>query len=95
MKRYFSKEDFICFLNLLECGKITPLHTESVEDESTDTYYFMKEVFLGEEIILYQIYSGGVGIIQDTPVAPWEDYAESVWEDLGREDEFKVFIKAD
>lgn len=95
MKRYFSKEDFISFLNLLECGKVTPLHTESVEDRSTDTYYFMKEVFLGEEIILYQIYSGGVGIIQDTPVAPWEDYAEGVWEDLVREDEFKVFIEAD
>ena len=95
MRRYFSKEDFISFLNLLECGKVTPLHTESVEDGSTDTYYFMKEVFLDEEIILYQIYSGGVGIIQDTPVAPWEDYAEGVWEDLVREDEFKVFIEAD
>jgi hypothetical protein len=55
----------------------------------------MKEVFLGEEIILYQIYSGGVGIIQDTSVAPWEDYAEGVWEDLVREGEFKVFIEAD
>ena len=95
MKRYFSKEDFISFLNLLECDKVTPLYTESVADGSTDTYYFMKEIFLGDEIILYQIYSGGVGIIQDTPVAPWEDYAEGVWEDLVRNGEFKVFIEVD
>ena len=95
MKRYFSKEDFISFLNLLECGKVIPLYTESVEDGSIDTYYFMKEVFLEEKVILYQIYSGGVGIIQDTPVAPWEDYAEGVWEDLVREGEFNVFIEAD
>ena len=95
MRRYFSKEDFINFLKFLELGKVTPLHTESVEDGSIDTCYFMKEVFLRDEIILYQIYSGGVGIIQDTPVAPWEDYAEGVWEDLTREDEYKVFIEAD
>ena len=91
MKRYFSKEDFISFLNLLECGKVTSLHTESVEDGSTDTYYLMKEVFLEEEIILYQIYLGGVGI----PIALGQNYAESVWRNLVREGEFKVFIEAD
>jgi hypothetical protein len=95
MRRYFSKEDFLCFLNLLEENKVTPLHTESVEDGSTDTYYFMKEVFLGEEIILYQIYSGGVGIIQDTPVSPWEDYAEVVYDDLIMNGEYKMYIETE
>ena len=80
MRRYFSKKDFISFINLLEGDKITPLHTECIEDKSTDVYYFKKVTFLSETIVLYQIYSGGVGIIQDTPVAPWEDYAEGVWE---------------
>ena len=95
MKRYFSKKDFINFINLLEEDKITPLHTEYMEDKSTDVYYFKKVTFLNETIVLYQIYSGGVGIIQDTPVAPWEDYAEGVWEDLIRENEYKVFIEGD
>lgn len=95
MRRYFSKEDFLCFLNLLEENKVTPLHTECIEDGSTCTYYFEKILFSGETIILYQIYSGGVGIIQDTSVSPWEDYAEGVWEDLIREDEYKVFIEGD
>ena len=93
MKRYISKEDFITFLNLLEDSKVTKLFTESVEDGSIDSYSFMKLQFAGETIILYESYYGGIGIIQDTPVAPWEDYAESVWEDLIREDEYKVFIE--
>lgn len=95
MKRYFGLEDFITFLNLLEDNKATKLFTESVEDGSISSYSFMKLQFAGETIILYQIYSGGVGIIQDTPVAPWEDYAEGVWEDLVREEEFKVFIESE
>ena len=95
MKRYFGLEDFITFLNLLEDNKVTKLFTESVEDGSISSYSFMKLQFAGETIILYESYYGGTGIIQDTPVAPWEDYAEGVWEDLIREDEYKVFIEED
>ena len=93
MKRYFSKEDFICFINLLEENKPTKLFTESLEDGSVNSYNFMKIQFAGETIILYEFYAGGVGIIQDTPVAPWEDYAEGVFEDLTMNDEYRVFVE--
>ena len=32
-------------------------------------------------------------LIQDTPVAPWNDYAESVYENLIQEGEHKILIK--
>ena len=94
MKRYFDLQDFITFLNLLEDNKPTELFTESVEDGSIGSYSFMKLQFAGETIILYESYCGGTGIIQDTPVAPWEDYAEGVYEDLTMNDEYKIFIEA-
>ena len=94
MKRYFDLQDFITFLNLLEDNKVTKLFTESVEDGSIDSYSFMKLQFAGETIILYEIYYGGTGIIQDTPVAPLEDYAECVFEGLIREGDYKVCIEA-
>ena len=93
MKRYFSKEDFIGFLNLLECGKVTPLYTESVEDSSIDKHNFMKMEFSGDTIILYDHPMCQVGIIQDSPVAPWDDYAEGVYEDFTMNDEYKLFIE--
>lgn len=92
MKRYFSKEDFITFINLLEEDKTTKVFTESMEDGSVESHEFRKTEFAGETIVLYECYAGGIGIIQDTPVAPWEDYAEGVWDDLVREGEYKVFI---
>ena len=94
MKRYFDLEDFITFLNLLEDNKATKLFTESAEDGSISSYSFMKLQFAGETIILYESYCGGTGIIQDSPVAPWEDYAEGVFEDLVRDGDYKVFIEA-
>lgn len=94
MKRYFDLLDFIAFLCLLEDNKDTKLFTESVEDRSIDSYSFMKLQFAGETIILYEGYYGETGIIQDTPVAPWKDYAEGVFEDLVRDGDYKVFIEA-
>ena len=95
MKRYFSKEDFITFINLLEEDKTTKLFTESIEDGSVESYEFRKIKFAGETIVLYEYYAGGIEIIQDTPVAPWEDYAEEVFEDLTVNDEFKVYIESE
>lgn len=95
MKRYFSKEDFITFINLLEEDKTTKVVTESVEDGSVEFHEFRKIMFAGETIVLYECYAGGIGIIQDTPVAPWEDYAEGVFDDLVRNDEFKVYIESE
>ena len=93
MKRYFSKEDFISFIKSLEENKPTKLFTENWEDASFDSHVFMKMQFAGETIVLYEFNAGGIGIIQDTPVAPWEDYAEGVYEDLTMNDEYKVFIE--
>lgn len=94
MKRYFDLNDFITFLNLLEEDKTSKVFTESLEDESTEAYEFRKIKFAEETIVLYEHYSGEIGIIQDSPVAPWEDYAEGVYEDLVRDGEYKLFIKA-
>ena len=94
MKRYFDLMDFITFLNLLEDNKVTPLFTESVEDGSIEKYNFMKMMFSDNTIILYDHPMCQTGIIQDSPVAPWEDYAEGVYEDLTMNDEYKIFIEA-
>jgi hypothetical protein len=94
MKRYFDLMDFITFLNLLEDNKVTPLFTESVEDGSIEKHNFMKMMFSDNTIILYDHPMCHTGIIQDSPVAPWDDYAESVYEDLTMNDEYKLFIEA-
>jgi hypothetical protein len=94
MKRYFDLMDFITFLDLLEDNKVTPLFTESVEDGSIEKYNFMKMMFSDNTIILYDHPMCQTGIIQDSPVAPWDDYAEGVYEDLTMNDEYKIFIEA-
>ena len=94
MRRYFDLKDFITFLNLLEDNKVTPLFTESVEDGSIAKHNFMKMMFSENTIILYDHSMCQTGIIQDSPVAPWDDYAEGVYEDFTMNDEYKVFIKA-
>ena len=94
MKRYFDLKDFITFLNLLEDNKVTPLFTENVEDGSIEKHNFMKMMFSSNTIILYDHPMCQTGIIQDSPVAPLEDYAEGVYEDLTMNDEYKLFIEA-
>ena len=94
MKRYFDLMDFITFLNLLEDNKVTSLFTESVEDGSVEKHNFMKMMFSDNTIILYDHPMCQTGIIQDSPVAPWDDYAEGVYEDLTMNDEYKLFIEA-
>lgn len=93
MKRYFSKEDFITFINFLKDNKATNLFTESLEDGSIDTHVFLKMQFAGNTIVLYNHPSGSAGIIQDTPVAPWEDYVEGVFDDLTMNDEYRIFVE--
>ena len=94
MKRYFDLMDFITFLDLLENNKVTPLFTESVEGGSIEKHNFMKMMFSDNTIILYDNPMCLTGIIQDSPVAPWNDYAEEVYEDLIQNGEYKMFIKA-
>lgn len=93
MKKYLNLQDFISFIKSLEVNESKVLFTESLEDGSINNYTFMKIQFAGETIVLYEFYAGGVGIIQGTPVAPWEDYAEGVFEDLTMNDEYRVFVE--
>ena len=99
MKRYFNLEDFITFLNLLEVGKPASLFVESVAYEEEiegeiEECKFQKINFCGEDIILYDTLKGSIGLIQDSPVAPWEDYAEEAYEDITMNDKYKLFIEA-
>lgn len=93
-KRYFNLKDFQTFLVVLEENKETKVLTESVEDGSIETYNFLKMTFSGSDIILYNNPYATVGIIQDTPVAPWEDYVEGVYNDMTVEGEYRMFIEA-
>ena len=71
MKRYFSKEDFICFLNLLEADKYSKVFVEYVEDGSTEEVNFLKIDFKGKftyEVILY-----------DHPSGRWELFRTSLY----------------
>ena len=92
MKRYFDREDFIEFLNLLEEGKYTKLFTESIENNNTE-YNFLKTKFKDTVIILYDHPYGGIGIISDNPPYDWEDIAEGVFDDLECDGEYKVYIE--
>ena len=94
MKRYFDRENFISFLNLLEENKYTKLFTESLEGDITE-YNFLKTKFKNTDIILYDHPYCCIGIIQDTPPYDWEEVAEGVFEDLESNGECKVFIEVD
>lgn len=99
MKRYFGLKDFITFLNLLEVDKPVSLFVERVTYEEEvegeiEECKFQKINFCGEDIILYDTLRGSFGLIQDTPVAPREDYAEEVYGDLIQNGEYKIFMKS-
>lgn len=91
-RRYFNLKDFITFLNLLEENKSTELCIEYT-DSSIEKYNFMMLYFNGNAIILYGNDNSHAGIIQDTSAGTWDEYAESVFEDLEHEGECRIFIK--
>lgn len=98
MKRYLNIKDFITFLNLLEENKTTSLFVESITYEEEvegelEECKFQKINFCGEDVILYDTLRGSFGLIQDSPVAPRDDYAEEVFKDLECNGECRVFIK--
>jgi len=98
MKKYLDLKGFTAFLEQLEVGKPTSLYVETIPYEEEiegdiEECVFQKINFCGEDVILYDTLMGSFGLIQDTPVALWDDYAESVFEDLEHEGECKVFIK--
>lgn len=91
MKR-IDCDGFIEFIEKLEDNE--PKELISVDFEGNkDEFLFMKVPFAGWFVVLYENGYGAVGIIQDTPAAPFEDYAESVFDDLLREGECELFVK--
>lgn len=95
MKKYLNAEEFVEFLDSLEYYKITEVFIESEEDGSVSPYNFMGMSFTGSNIILYSHPYECIGIIQDTPLSSWDDYAREVYDDFTVEGEYKLFIKED
>lgn len=93
MNRYFDKEDFVCFLSLLETNKQSEIYLECIEDSSVSKYKFLKMEFAGSTIVLYEHPCGTVGIIQDSPIQDWDTLAKEVYEDFTAEGEYKMFFK--
>ena len=91
MRRYFSKDDFITFINLLEEDRPVKVFTENTEGGYIEPHEFRKMKFAGEIIVLYEL-KGFIGVIQDTSTSSWEDYAEGVFQVLTIDGEFKVFL---
>lgn len=92
MRKELNLEAFIQFLNGLEYDKSKKVFTEDL-DGDTDSYDFLRMNFKGSDIFLYESPYCSVGIIQDIPVAPWQDYAADVFEMFTGEGEYKVFIE--
>lgn len=95
MKKYLNADEFVKFLDSLEPYKITEIFTESEEDGSISSHNFMSMHFNGSDIILYGHPYECIGIIQDTPLSSWDDYAREVYDDFTVEGEYKLFIKED
>lgn len=96
MRRYFNREDFICFINLLEENKPTKLFIEDVEDNSVEEWSFMKMKFVGKEIILYTCPSAPlISDIQSIDEDSWVEDVEETFEDLECDGDYKLFIESD
>ena len=96
MKKYLNAEEFVEFLDSLEPYKIINVFTESEEDGSESAHKFMKIWFSNSTIILYTHPYDCIGIIQDTPIYSWDDYAREIYnDDFAVEGEYKLFIKED
>ena len=99
MKRYFSQQDFYYFLSLLEVDKEESLFVETIPyqeeiEGDVEECKFLKVNFYGEDIILYDNLRGGIDIIQNTPSAPWTDYAKLVFEILQNKGKCRIYLKS-
>lgn len=92
MRKELNLESFIQFLDRLEYDKPKKLFTEGLDGE-IDSYDFLRMNFNGNDIFLYENPYCSDGIIQDIPIAPWQDLAADVFEMFEGEGEFKVFIE--
>lgn len=92
-RKYLDREEFIDFLEDLKVGEVKDICTESMEDGEVRSYSFKKDIFNGNTFILYDSFYGEVGIIQDTSMISWEEFAEGTFEVLEMNGEYKVFIE--
>lgn len=98
MKRYFSKEDFITFLRLLEVGKPTTLYVEAPHYEEEiegeiDECVFLKVSLCGDDIIIYDTLKGFWGLIQDIPDMPLDYFEDEAYESLVCDGVNRIFIR--
>lgn len=94
MKKYINCENFIQWLENLKLNNYYSLYVEKDDSEPME-YLFLRVVFDGSDVIIHSCAYGGLGTIFDTPIAPWQDYAECLFNDLEDEGRYKLFIKQD
>ena len=83
---------FIDFIDNLKIGTPSKVYSKNIEGEY-ESFSFLKIEFNGDTIVLYETYCGATGMIQDTPLASWEGYAEDIYEDFSCDGECELFIK--
>lgn len=93
MKKYLDLEGFKDFIRNLKIDESQTIYTEEIDDGYINAYQFKKIYFAEEIIVLYDNPYASVGTIQETPVAPMENYIEGVFEDLENEGEYTIFIE--
>lgn len=92
MKKYLDLEGFQTFLSSLKEDTPASINYESTEDSTSDPLPFMKVKFAGVSMILCMMPSSMVTVIQDTPVAPIEDYISDLFSYLS-DKEHKLYIE--
>lgn len=93
MKRYLDYNEFCKFLEDLEEDKMTTVYTEDNDGNECENSSFMKINFNGNIAILFENAYGEVGILQDTHMMSYEDYAEDLFEYLEEEGRYRVYIE--
>ena len=78
-----TKLDCKCFLKWLESLQLDKYTELYIANETTGDVWsnsFRKIEFNCSQIILYEDLMGTVSILQDSPVAPWEDMVSDLYD---------------
>ena len=81
-------EKFIKFLEGIKEGEEKKITIKS--EDNIETIHCKKDSYKGNSFIIYEDVAMGVGVIQDSPVAPWQDYAEAFYEKLTNNGEYDI-----
>ena len=92
MTQQIDVNGFVEFLTNMEKNVQKEVFVENV-DGDVESVPFIKIDFNRSTVVLYENPVCSVGIIQDTPVAPFEDYVKEVFYDLENEGENRVMVE--